>query len=88
MSELSDRDRFEQDHRWAPEQMSDYLEGELAPTLRIRLERHLAACDECRRLLDGLRRTLEALHGVSGLGERVDPAATVASVRARIGRLD
>ena len=30
MSEISERARFALDHRWAPEQMSDYLDGELA----------------------------------------------------------
>ena len=42
--------------------MSDYLDGELAPAGRTRMERHLGECAECRRLLAGLRRTLDGLH--------------------------
>jgi anti-sigma factor RsiW len=64
--------------------MSDYVDGDLSPSLRTRLERHLGECEECRRLLEGLRRTLEMLHGVSGLGEGVDAAAIAASVRVRL----
>jgi len=84
MSGLRDRERFMRDHLWAPDRMSDYVDRDLSPGLRARMERHLGECDECRRLLEGLRRTVEALHGVSGLGEGVDASAIAASVRAQL----
>jgi anti-sigma factor RsiW len=85
MGGFLDRQRFRQDHRWAPKRMSDYLDGELATSGRRRMERHLAGCEECRRLLEGLRRTIEGLHRLSAHGGAGDAAAIAASVRARLG---
>jgi anti-sigma factor RsiW len=53
--------RFAIDHRWAPRQMSDYLDGELATGARARMERHTAVCQPCRDLLDGLERMVDLL---------------------------
>ena len=64
--------------------MSDYLDGELAPPGRARIERHLSECERCRRLLSGLRGTVDALHRLSGSRAEVDPATIAASVRARL----
>ena len=69
--------------------MSDYLDGELAPHAPARMERHLGECDECRRLLAGLRRTLDGLNRLS----EPRPAAwtrcrSPRSVRARLSELD
>jgi len=88
MSGLLDRQRFNRDHRWAPDRMSDYLDGELSRTLRARMERHLGECHECRRLLEGLRRTLSALHRLAGAGGGSGGANAVeiaAAVRLRLG---
>ncbi|HEY3446330.1 MAG TPA: zf-HC2 domain-containing protein [Myxococcales bacterium] len=43
-------------------QLSDYLDGDLGAPDRAALEAHLAACEDCARLLDGLRLTVESLH--------------------------
>ena len=88
MSELLDRERFRRDHRWAPDRMSDYLDGELAHSARARIERHLGECPECRRLLAGLRRTLDALHRLAAPAGGADAAQIAASVRVRLGDLD
>jgi len=88
MSTLMDRDRFRRDHRWAPGRMSDYLDGELAPARRARMERHLGEFADCRRLLAGLRRTVDALHRLTAPGEGVDALAIAASVRGRLGDPD
>jgi anti-sigma factor RsiW len=85
MSGLVDRMRFRRDHRWAPARMSDYLDAELAPGARARIEHHLGECAECRRLLAGLRRTLDALHRLSPPSGSVAPAGLAASVRAQLG---
>ncbi|MGC4116406.1 MAG: zf-HC2 domain-containing protein [Myxococcales bacterium] len=42
--------------------LSDYLDGELGPAERSWLEGHLATCQDCSRLHDGLRLTVESLH--------------------------
>jgi anti-sigma factor RsiW len=42
--------------------MSDYLDEDLAASRRSRMERHIGECEECRRLLNGLRRMLDGLN--------------------------
>jgi anti-sigma factor RsiW len=84
MSSVRDRERFERDHRWAPDRMSDYLDGDLAAGALTRIERHLGECDECRRLLKGLRQTLDALHRLSAPTSVTNAQAIAASVRVRL----
>jgi predicted anti-sigma-YlaC factor YlaD len=84
MSGLLDRGRFRRDHRWARARLSDHLDGQLAPSRRCRIERHLGECENCRRLLDGLRRTVDVLHRVSAPSGGIDPLTLAASVRARL----
>jgi anti-sigma factor RsiW len=64
--------------------MSDYLDGELGSSRRTRMERHVAECPECRRLLAGLRRTLDALHRLPAPAGGTDALALAASVRLRL----
>lgn len=68
--------------------MSDYLDGELAPASRLRMERHLGECAGCRRLLAGLRRTVDGLRHLSAPSPGVDAVRMAASVRARLSGLD
>ncbi|HEY3726785.1 MAG TPA: zf-HC2 domain-containing protein [Solirubrobacteraceae bacterium] len=89
MKEILSRARFRRDHRWAPGHMSAYLDGELAPRRRTRLERHTRDCADCRRLLAGLRRMLDALSALGALGgvaepEGADAVQIAAAVRARL----
>jgi anti-sigma factor RsiW len=86
MSTLADRERFRRDHRWAPGRMSDYLDGELAPARRARMERHLGECAKCRQLLAGLRATVAALHRLTGPEDGVDPIAVATTVRGRLSK--
>jgi anti-sigma factor RsiW len=64
--------------------MSAYLDGELAPGALERLERHVSECDECRRLLAGLRGTLDALHRLHRPSGGADAVQVAASVRLRL----
>ncbi len=48
-------------HQRLRDQLSPYLDGELAPRPREALERHLASCEPCRRELTGLRAAARAL---------------------------
>jgi anti-sigma factor RsiW len=41
--------------------VSTYIDGELAPRSRARMEGHLGQCAECTRVLDGMRRMLRLL---------------------------
>jgi anti-sigma factor RsiW len=68
--------------------MSDYLDDELAPPRRTRIERHLGECSECRRLLAGLRWTVDRLHRLSAPRAEVDALQIAASVRARLRALN
>jgi anti-sigma factor RsiW len=88
MSELLDRERFKRDHRWARGRMSDYLDGELTLARRTRMEDHLGECAECRRLLAGLRRTLDGLNRLPAPSGGVDALRIAASVRGRLSELD
>jgi len=63
--------------------MSVYLDEELRSGRRRRLERHVAECEECRRLLASLREMLRVLHGLE-TPSGVNAARIAASVRLRI----
>lgn len=39
--------------------LSAYIDGELSPELCEELERHLAACDNCRVVLNTIKRTID-----------------------------
>jgi anti-sigma factor RsiW len=65
--------------------MSDYLDGELAPAGRSRIERHLSECAECRRLLAGLRRIVDGLQRLPAPTGGVGGVQVAATVRARLG---
>jgi predicted anti-sigma-YlaC factor YlaD len=41
--------------------LSDYLEDDLAPELRVRIEKHLQSCDHCRAVYDELRNIVRLL---------------------------
>ena len=77
--------RYWLDHRWAPGRMSAYVDGQLASRRRTRLERHLAQCGECRRLLAGLRSTLDALRRLPAPSGGADPVQIARAVRSRLG---
>jgi anti-sigma factor RsiW len=84
MTGFAARVRFRRDHRWAPGHMSSYVDGELSAAGRRRMDRHVGDCAQCRRLLAGLRATVDALSGLSAPGESFDPLRLAASVRMRI----
>ena len=58
------RRRLMRDHRWTGARLSGYIDGELQPGEQTRVEEHLRWCPDCRRLLDSLRRTVDALVGL------------------------
>ena len=42
-------------------ELSDYLESDLTPQHRLRIEQHLQTCDHCRAVYDGLRNIVRLL---------------------------
>ncbi len=79
------RDR--RDHRWTQPRLSQYIDRELEPHERARVERHTAVCPQCGRALATLRRTVQALRrlgiddgvivaeGTAGASATPDPVA-------------
>jgi predicted anti-sigma-YlaC factor YlaD len=39
-------------------EVSNFLEDDLTPELRLRIEKHLSLCTHCRALMDGTRNTV------------------------------
>ena len=54
------------DHRFSVAHVSEYLDGELGPADRDRIERHAVDCPKCHELIAKLRRTLAALGRLGG----------------------
>jgi anti-sigma factor RsiW len=73
---LSPRRRREERCREARARLSDYIDGDLAPTERRSVERHLRWCPRCRRMLADLGRTVSGLRrlGQRGTGTSVSDA--------------
>jgi len=42
-------------------ELSDYLEADLSPQLRLQIERHLKECDHCTAVYDGMRNVVRLL---------------------------
>lgn len=53
--------RVHRDHRFTRTQASAFLDGELGPDDRGRIESHTHTCSPCARFMAGLRRTVSAL---------------------------
>lgn len=58
--------------------LSDYIDGELSPELCAELENHLNDCENCRIVVDTLRKTIELYQ------EPTEPAELPADVRQRL----
>ena len=58
--------------------LSDYIDGELQAELCSLIERHLQQCDNCRIVVNTLRKTVELYRQTSG------PAELPGSVRERL----
>jgi len=42
-------------------ELSDYLEGDLSPQLRLQIEEHLQSCSHCTAVYDGMRNVMGLL---------------------------
>lgn len=80
---LLERWRFMREHRWTHAHLSDYLDEELDPAQRERVEEHVGLCPQCRRVLATLRQTLRGLREL-GAPRRPDLAdGIIARLRNR-----
>jgi anti-sigma factor RsiW len=79
--------RFAIDHRWAPGRMSAFLDHDLTPHQRTRMERHVGECRRCRSLLSGLQLVVAALHRLPAPSDG-DATRIVASVRVHLSEPD
>jgi anti-sigma factor RsiW len=70
------------------DQLSEHLDGSLAPERERRVRRHLRYCRRCRSVYESLVRTVES---VRAIGRRPDPepdASVADAVAERIRRHD
>ena len=84
MHEFLSRPRFWRDHRWAPDHMSEYLDGDLAARGRERMERHVGECRDCRTVLAELRLMIDRLRRLPS-AEGGGALQIAAAVRVRLG---
>jgi anti-sigma factor (TIGR02949 family) len=45
--------------------LSDYIDGDLAPELCAEIDRHIADCENCRVVVDTLKKTIYLYHETS-----------------------
>ena len=48
---LLERRRYMREHNWTHAHLSDYLDEDLSPHERERVEEHVGVCPHCRRVL-------------------------------------
>jgi anti-sigma factor (TIGR02949 family) len=59
-------------------ELSEYVDGELNGELCAELERHLASCEDCRIVVDTLKKTIYLVHATT------ESEAVPADVRERL----
>ena len=69
------------DHRWAQLHLSHYVDGELSPHGRRRLERHARDCPDCGRAIRAMRALVHAIQGLGGPAGVRAPATIFDRVR-------
>jgi anti-sigma factor RsiW len=69
------------DHRWSQQHLSHYVEGDLSPRARRRLERHARDCVDCGRGIRAMRALVYSVQGLDGLAGVRAPATIFDLVR-------
>jgi anti-sigma factor RsiW len=73
------------DHEWSQQHLSHYIDGDLRPRARRRLDRHARNCPDCGPGIRAMRALVHGLAGLDGLAgvrapatifDRVRPAAS------------
>ncbi len=68
------------EHRWSQRHLSHYVEGDLSPLARRRLDRHARDCVDCGRGIRAMRALVYALGGLGGPAGVRAPATIFARV--------
>ena len=69
------------DHRWSQQHLSHYVEGDLGPRARRRLDDHALDCVDCGRGIRAMRALVYAVQGLDGLAGVRAPATIFDRVR-------
>jgi anti-sigma factor RsiW len=69
------------DHEWSQRHLSHYVEGDLRPRARRRLDRHARACADCGRGIRAMRALVYAVQGLDGLAGARAPATIFDRIR-------
>jgi anti-sigma factor RsiW len=69
------------DHEWSQRHLSHYVEGELRPRARRRLDRHARGCADCNRGIRAMRALVHAVQGLDRLAAAPVPATIFDRVR-------
>lgn len=83
MSNPLARIRFRRDHRWTPDHLSEFVDDDMPPRSRTRLQRHVDRCPDCYRALVTLQRLIDRLHRIPPMASDEQPDIA-ARVRQRI----
>ena len=70
------------DHRWSQQHLSHYVEGDLSPHARRRLEHHARDCADCGPGIRAMRALVYSVQGLDGLAGVRAPATIFDRVRA------
>jgi anti-sigma factor ChrR (cupin superfamily) len=80
--------RRSDDHAWAQQHLSHYVEGDLSWRARRRLELHAEECPECSLGIRAVRALLRVLRGSADQSEAQAPAGIFDRVRAEAALTD
>lgn len=69
------------DHQWSQQHLSHYVEGDLRPRARHRLDRHARECVDCGRGIRAMRALVHAVQDLGGLTGVRAPATIFDRVR-------
>ena len=73
------------DHRWSQQHLSHYVEGDLRPRARRRLDRHARDCVDCGRGIRAMRALVYSVQALDGLAGVHAPASIFDRVRPADG---
>ena len=69
------------DHEWSQRHLSHYVEGDLRPRARRRLDSHARGCADCGRGIRAMRALVYAVQGLDGLAGARAPATIFDRIR-------
>jgi len=70
------------DHEWSQQHLSHYVEGDLTPRARRRLDRHARDCADCARGIRAMRALVYAARRLGGPGGVRAPGTIFDRVRS------